>query len=181
MSYTDTLAVAATEAGARMTLAYTASGETIALYWRPMGQAIMWLTTDTELMWGTDADAMWQVPDFELWPGEAVAVVDSYEFRIVTSGGTMQGIVSAFTVSLDVPDIVERFDNVVIAAGGTRLPLTKSYRVIRNVLLTLQDDGGSSANAKAMDKDAAAGPLIQCFTTAGAATSGWVDATIQGY
>jgi hypothetical protein len=32
-----------------------------------------------------------------------------------------------------------------------------------------------------MDKDATAGPLIQCFTTAGAATSGWVDATIQGY
>ena len=81
---------------------------------------------------------------------------------------------------LDVPDINESLDDVSISDTGTRLPINQDYRVIKNVSLTLQEDGGSAETAKVLDKDATNGPLVETLDD-GAAVSGTVDARIEGY
>ena len=120
-------------------------------------------------------------PSWRAWPGAITAEAGDYEIRVRTDFGRTRGRIDALAVLLDVPDIVDYLDDIEIASGGTRLPLPRTYRVIRNVHLTLQDTGSGAASARVMDKSASAGPLIRCFTTAGSATAGRVDAIVQGY
>ena len=68
-----------------------------------------------------------------------------------------------------------------IASGGTRLTVPGTPRKIVSVRVAIEDDGGSAAYAKVMDKDAVLGPLIKVFTSSDAATSGMVDAVIHWY
>jgi hypothetical protein len=81
----------------------------------------------------------------------------------------------------DAPDIQETFEDLLLAAEGARLPLQKSYRRIKTVNLTLQDDGGTAATLKVLDKDELDGPLVRAFDAAGQGTAATIDATLQGY
>jgi len=82
---------------------------------------------------------------------------------------------------IDVPDIVESLADVSISATGTRLTLTKPFRVIVAVNLTLQDDAGTAETAKVLDKSVSQGPLIECYNSSGTAVAGTVDAVVVGY
>jgi hypothetical protein len=84
-------------------------------------------------------------------------------------------------VLVDVPDILEYFEDVAIAAAGTRLPITKTYRVIKSVQVTVQDDGGSAASALILDKDATLGPTIKTINNSRTGVDGTIDAVVQGY
>ena len=90
----------------------------------------------------------------------------------------MQGAIRELTLQFDVEDETEFVNDVVIGALGTRLPLTKSYRSIKNVLLTLQSDAGTATYAETADK-LATGPLVLC-KNAGGLTTGLIDAQVQG-
>ena len=68
-----------------------------------------------------------------------------------------------------------------IAPGGTRLPIAKDYRVIKNVQLTLQADGNGGVAVLVDDKDASLGPLVRVLNAAGSSVAGLLDADIQGY
>jgi hypothetical protein len=119
---------------------------------------------------------------FRPWPGAIEANADELiRFRIASAGGDERAIVSAFTVVFDAPDIQEMFEDLEIPGEGARLPLHKSYRRIKTVNLTLQDDGGSSATLKVLDKDAIEGPLVRAFDAAGLGTAATIDAIVQGY
>lgn len=85
------------------------------------------------------------------------------------------------TAVLDVPDIVEELQNLVISSGGTRLPITESYRVIENVQLTVQTDGNGGVTARIEDKHPTSGPLVTVRNAAGTAVTGLLDARIKGY
>lgn len=182
LTYVASITVGGTEAGAQMTIDYSMDGLGAALEYRhPTGDAAPFWSTDSAAMWTDDAapfrtNAGGWLP----WPGALTAQAGEYQFRIRTAFGRTRGRVDALAINLDVPDIVEYLDDIDISAGGTRLPLTNAYRVIRNVHLTLQDDGGTADSAKVIDKSAALGPLVNC-TTAGSATTGRVDAIIQGH
>lgn len=180
MQYQSQIVVAPTEAGARMTLASVIAGNAIAISYRPQGPAAMWSQQSADTMWVDDVVAQWHVPDYLPWPGAVTAESDIYDFLVETGAGVIQGIVTEFAIQIDVPDIVEHVSDFAIASGGTRLALQAAFRIIKNVQLTLQTGAGSAVTIKAMDKDLS-GPLIQCFDSSGAGTSGTVDATIQGY
>lgn len=121
--------------------------------------------------------------DWLAFPGSVESIEGAYQFRFVIPSQQLNTApkVTDIVVSLDVEDVVERFNDVAIASGGTRLSLTKTYRDILNVSLTLQDDGGTASVVKYLDKDEAIGPLIQCFDSSGTAVSGTIDAIVQGY
>lgn len=121
--------------------------------------------------------------DWLAFPGSVQAIEGAYQFRFVIPSQQLNTApkVSDIVVSLDVEDVVERFNDVPIAAGGTRLTLTKTYRDILNVSLTIQADGGTSSTVKYLDKDEVNGPLIQCFNTSGTAVAGTIDAIVQGF
>ena len=67
-----------------------------------------------------------------------------------------------------------------LSAGGTRLPITKSYRAIKTVRLDLFD-GGSAVSVKIVDRDPDLGPLVQAFDASLAGTAATVNATVEGY
>jgi hypothetical protein len=182
MHYRFTVGVTAEEIGGRLLLNYTAQGNRIAVNYRQQGSGPMWSAQTEDRMWSEDdTTALWNVPDFLPWPGEVVAAADDYDFEIMTGFGATQGIISALSVVVDVPDITETLSDVAIGAGGTRLPITKTYRVIKNVNLTMQSDGGTGRTVEVIDKDPDAGPLVKSFDSSHLQTTGIVDAIVQGY
>jgi hypothetical protein len=121
--------------------------------------------------------------DWRPWLGEIEMKdgADILEWRIETAAGPTQGRISVLTIKVDVPTIRERFENVSIAAGGTRLTLTESYRFIRTVLATVLHDGGTGMYAKAMDRDSALGPMMKIFDSTGTAVGGRISVDVEGY
>lgn len=106
-----------------------------------------------------------------------------YKFRlsIPSQFGSTTPTIEGLTVSLDVPDITETLNDVSISSGGTRLPITKTYRGISYVTLTMQTDGSGVTSLKVDDKDEVLGPLIYAYNTSGTAVSTTIDAFIRGY
>ena len=121
--------------------------------------------------------------DFIPWPG-TVELADEtpvYQIRVKTAAGSVRGRVTAFKAIQDAPDISEFFEDTALGAGGTRLAPVKSYRAIKVVNVTLQDDGGSAETVRVFDKDAALGPLVQAFNGSDVGVAATIDAVIQGY
>jgi hypothetical protein len=136
-----------------------------------------------DYMFSPGTDPMFGTPlPWTVWPGSLnTLTAEKISFRITTVGGATQGVVSVATPKLDVPDVLESFNDLVISAGGTRLPLTKTYRVIENIQITVQADGNGGVTARIEDKNATLGPLIRVFNSAGTVVAGLVDIDIQGY
>ena len=104
----------------------------------------------------------------------------SYQFRIDVDQSNLQGVIGSVVAQIDVPDKTIRLPDVAIAAGGTRLSIGSGWKSVVIVSLTLHSDGGSAITARVVDKSTS-GPLIQCFNASGTATTGIVDAYVQGY
>lgn len=150
--------------------------------YRPNGPTTFWATDSGGVFWGADADAFWpDPPDYQPWPGAIAVVNQPYDLRVTTAGGATQGTVSTFTAHIDVPFIDESLDDVAIVAAGTRLPITRTYTGIDNVQITVQADGHGAIGVRIEDKDAALGPLVKVYNSAGTAVDGLVDARIRGY
>jgi len=103
-----------------------------------------------------------------------------HQFRISLLGGDGDVRIRQCRVFLDVPDESEDINDVAVSADGTRLVLKKSYRSIRQVMLTVQDDGGAGYTARNMDKGLSPGPLVRVYDDSGAPVAGSVDAIIKG-
>lgn len=162
VEYEFTVAVAAQDAGASLTVEVLISGNfNESLSYKPPGFSGDWIG----------------------FPGAVTARQGVYRFRLVIpqqkfgAPPTVSDIISR----LDVPDIEESFNDVVIAAGGTRLPITRTYRAIQNVSLTRQSDGGNATDVVYIDKNPELGPLIETRNSAGTSVAGTIDARIQGY
>ena len=71
-------------------------------------------------------------------------------------------------------------NDLALASGGTRLPITRTYRAIKVVNITLQAVG-TATTVKILDKDASLGPLIRAYDSGGTGVTATVDVIIQGY
>lgn len=107
----------------------------------------------------------------------------TYEFRLTIPEqfDVLTPTVDDIIVTLDVPDIVEGLEDVTISNTGTRLPITKTYRGISVVSLTLQTDGSGAVALKIDDKNHTSGPLVYAYNAAGTAVATTIDAIIRGY
>jgi len=121
--------------------------------------------------------------NFLAFPGSIESEAGEYIFKytVPKQQSTEPPILQDIITRLDVGDIQERLGDVVIAAGGTRLPIVKEYREIVTVNLTLQDDNGNAVTLRVEDKDVTLGPLVQAFNSSGTSVSATVDALIQGF
>ena len=116
------------------------------------------------------------------WPGALVLTLpERIAFRVRVAGGSQRGSINLLTAVLDVPDVLETIADAVVPAGGSRLPITQSYRQIVNVQITLQDDGNNGRTALIIDKNPAMGPSVIVLNAAGASVPGRIDATVQGF
>jgi hypothetical protein len=176
LAYTWSWTPEATEVGEEAVLEYSADGPAPAIQYRPPTTARMWSGDDAP-MW-SDADAaLWSPrPDFLTWPGRlTVAGAERLDFRIDIAGGSKRGAIRQLDVVVDAEDVEESLEDVEISTDGTRLALTKSYRRIKTVLLTLQDNGLGATRVDVVDKSVD-GPLLR----ARGATA-LCDVRIQGY
>ena len=184
MTYDTTFTPEASITGSDViaTLLLTVQAEAWSISFRAEGSQF-WDEDSTLLFWkGDDVDNFWEaLPSFSTWPGSISPVLrQDYEFRLVTDAAALRGIISRYIIQADVPDLIETLNDIAIGAGGTRLPLTKNFRGIQNVLVTVQDDGGSAVGMKVLDKSLI-GPLIETLNASGTAVSGNVDAQVQGF
>jgi hypothetical protein len=183
LTYRSEITVASYEAGSRMTVAATITGESWGMDYRKgaANDATMWGASQT-LMWsGDDAAPMRNnAPGWIPWLGHINTELGVYEFRVRTVFSRTQGVISALAVNFDVPDISETINDQSISAAGTRLLIQNSYHGIKAVNLTVQDDGGTGRTARVMDKSAT-GPLVKVFDISGNPTTGKLDAIVQGF
>ena len=151
------------------------------LHFRTDPQVVFWGVNEA-LMWTNDASLFWSVAGEWLpWSGSLKNLIrQQYEFRITVNSGLALGAITALTVNIDMPDVVEEVLNVAIGSGGTRVPLTKSFQSIKVVSPKLLDDGGDATHIKIVDKDTT-GPLIRAFNASNVATTAHADVTVQGY
>lgn len=166
--------------GSVMSLQHTIEGAAVKIEFR---------TGNQESFFGGDADPLYG-PDAELfygeagawlpWPGAVTFEGGDYQLRVTTGGSPVQGAVRGLTVLIDVPDITEDFIDVAIAPAGTRLPITRDFDAIKNVQITLQDDGGGAVSVRILDRDPDLGPLVQCIDAAQLGVAGTVNAHIRG-
>lgn len=165
---------------------------TYVIEYREATSAPFW-PADGDPFWPADGDPFWAaetIGEYTPWTGKLGpfdTTARAYDFRVTVRGGSVQGEITQFDLIVDVPDIVEHFDDFVSAATtGTRLTLTKTYRAIDNISITRQDDGVSTAIEVAwIDKQAnpgaAGGPLIRGFDLAHAVVQANSDITVQGH
>lgn len=179
MTYTTSYTVTANEVGSRLTLLTEIEGESYTIEYRFGTQGLFW-GPDGNFFWGADSAPFWPAPTaWQTWPGAIDALQTGLiEIRITTQAGSTRGAIRELTFQFDVEDETEFINDVAISALGTRLPLTKTYREIKNVQLTLQTAPGGADHAETADK-LATGPLV--YTKNGASlTTGLVDAFVQG-
>lgn len=182
MTYEFVVFPTADQVDGTLKLPLTMAGEW-SLEYRSDSSRPMWSTYSGASMWRGDSALMWDPPgDFTQWPGQLDHLrQQQYFIRITGHAGVVQAVLQELSVVIDVPDKIETLENVVISAAGTRLVLSGTPRKIVSVRVAIEDDGGSAAYVKVMDKNAALGPLIKVFNSSNVATTGLVDAVVHWY
>jgi len=197
-----TMSIFSTIVGAPWSIMYRVSGDSLfwdgadeALFWAEEGttyESVLleddvteWLMEDnsTPVTMEAPIDGLFWGPagDFLSWPGSLSPIRRAlYEFQLSVSGGAAEPGVTQLRLVFDVPDIMETLGDVAVLAAGTRLPLTKTFRAITAVNLTVQAGPNAAVSARIEDK-ALIGPLVTARDAAGTAVDASIDAIVQGY
>jgi hypothetical protein len=167
--------------GSKTTAAWTIDGNAYTVEYRKTGPLPFFGET-SDFFFGADASAFYSgAGAWSTWPGSIEADAEEYQWRVTTVAGLLQNVISAFTISVDVPDKTQRINNAALGSSGTRLTAAiGNFYAIQNIQLTLQ--GGSTAvSLEITDKSATLGPLIIAKNSAGTGVAATVDAFLQGY
>lgn len=173
---------AAPLAGSRLTIAADLTGDPLYLEYRQVGPAPLYSGEDADPLYTADSDPFYAAPPgYVPWPGFIVVNQEPYQFRVRAGQGGVEGRIETLVLEIDAPDIEQDVDNLSVSPGGTRVALTRPFSVIKNIQLTLEDDGGAAVSARWLDKSVALGPLIECIDETQSSVAGRVDVRIKGY
>lgn len=120
-----------------------------------------------------------QTEHWYLFPDKLLIGKERVEVKIVIQGGQTQGIINKLIAKIDAPDVSETISNVFISEKGTRLPVTKGFKVINKVFLTLFGDG-NAVSYRVVDYNVE-GPMIACYDSQGNMVQALIDADVRGY
>lgn len=111
-------------------------------------------------------------------------IEDVYQVQTLfrSPDGITTGALQLISLQLDYPDVLENINDAAIAASGsgTTIPLTKPFRSVQSVQVTLQDIGTGAINAIVLSKTTSA-VTVKCVNSSGTAVAGLVDLTVVGY
>jgi hypothetical protein len=129
---------------------------------------------------GLFLESGWSDDEYRPFP-EYVDLVEGsfYQFKLLGTAGELQSSVTDFVVYLDAEYQQEMFSNQSLSAGGSRLPLTLTYRSVIIVNPTIRN-GSTATHVKILDFDESLGPLVQAFNSAGTGVTATVDGLISG-
>ena len=185
MTYvTEWVYVNATLAGSQATLALDYTGEGLLIEYRTGSPEPMFGGDETAAFYEPDADPFYGEQletDWQLWPGQVTSKDDIYQFRITIGSGTVRGTITSMALVIDAPDIEETVNDLDIDAGGTVIPLTKPFTVVKGIQATLQA-GVSDAVNVIIDKTNNLAPVIKAVDTSLTSIAGAsADITVKGY
>lgn len=162
LEYEFTYTVAAQDVGVQLSIDYTVVGNSAQVEYIPPGGGSTY------------------TPFSGIVPN---VIEGQYKFKLIIPAqfGSTATKITGLLVNLDVPDVNERLEDVAISATGTRLPITKTYRGISFVSLTMQTDGSGVVALKVSDKNHTLGPLVYAYNSSGTAVNTTIDAFIRGY
>jgi hypothetical protein len=180
---TEEVSVTQVLAGSLMTLVADSEGVDLRIEYRQAGPGSFY-GPDGASFYAEDDDASFYGPPggWMPWPGQIIAANDVYQFRVTLGAGAEQGALHQLAVTVDAPDMREVISDLPIAAGGTTLPYTKSFTVIKAVVIGALQTHGSGAIRAEPDKAINLAPVVRAFNSAGVAVSGaTADIVIEGY
>lgn len=165
---------------AALLLQTSIEGEGWHILYRRHGSGLYLHTRDERYLSNRSGAYLGGVDPWSPWPGSIHVGREKIDFRIVVEGGSRRGRILGLKVIVDVPDIEESFDDLVISPDGTRIPLTKSYRVIDYLGdITIQDDGHGAVAVRWVNKDPVAdaknGPQLVAVDSNNVAVQATVD------
>jgi hypothetical protein len=96
--------------------------------------------------------------------------------------GIAPGALTEISFELDYPDVIENKEDVSISSSGagTAINLTKPFRAVKSVQVTLQDTGSGAVNAIVLSKSTSS-VTVKCINSSGTAVAGLIDLTVVGY
>jgi hypothetical protein len=185
MTYTQVFASPGDAVPAQGTIQATGNFEGLELAYRDDG-GVLYLPNGADLyLGGAVKNSELYLPmagEFLPWPDGFTLTRQPYELRLRTPAGNVASAVVSETVTVDVPDRNESFEDLVTATAGTRLPIFSPFRdILRITDVRVQFDGNGGRFFKILDKDTQRGPLVQVLDGSGAPVAGLIDATVQGY
>ena len=111
-------------------------------------------------------------------------IEDTYAVQtlITSKDGVSPGAITGICFELDYPDVVESQNDVPISSSvaGTAVNLSKTFRAVKSVQLTLQDTGTGAINALVVSKTTST-ITVKCVDSSGTAVAGLIDMTVVGY
>ncbi len=146
-----------------------------------------WTGVDATVFWTSDTAMFWTFVESSsavAFPGELrIDTARTIQMFAKIQPGWTRGVIKALTATVDVPGIVDVGEDFQIIAGGpTRLPLTKTFRVITQVHVSIENDGTDAVSWRWDDKNVTLGPQISLFAEDGTPSSdAHVDYQIVGY
>lgn len=178
---TTELLVGSALAGSIMTLVADVEGIDLRIDYRLAGPGAFY-GPDADSFYGPDADPRYGAAgDWMPWPGQLVVTNDVYQFRVTIGAGATRGILKGLVVTVDAPDMEEQINDLAVAVGGTLIPYTKPFTVIKNIQITLQANASSAVTAEST-KTPNLAPKVTAYNAAHTSVGGAsVDLVIKGY
>ena len=179
---TETFLVSSALSGSLLTLLLTYEGTGLQIEYRSSRPDPTFGGDELEPFYQLDAEPFYgEDADWQPWPGQITATSDIYQFRVTIGSGTVRPKVMTMKVIVDALDIEETINNLSLAVGGTVLPYTKPFTVIKSIQATLQS-GLSGAVNIVTNKTNPAAPVATAVNSSLVAVAGASgDFTLKGY
>lgn len=178
---TPLLPVNSALAGSRMTVVAEVEGIDLRIDYRLAGPGAFY-GPDADSFYGPNAEPFYGAAGEWLpWPGQLVVANDVYQLRVTIGAGATRGILKGLVVTVDAPDIEEQIDNLLVAIGGTLIPHSAGFTVIKNIQITLQTNVSGAVTAEST-KTPNLAPKVIAYNAAHASVGGAsVDLIVKGY
>lgn len=178
---TRPVAINSALAGSIMTLISETAGVDLRIDYRLSGPGPFY-GEDGDVFFGPDDSAFFGTAGpWTPWPGQLSVANDVYQFRVTLGASGAQAKLKELVLTIDAPDIEERFEDLAVPATGLVIPYTKNFTSISNVQITLQK-GGSAAVTAESDKSIPLAPKVWAYNSAHVAVAGaTVDVILKGY
>lgn len=169
-------------AGSLATLLLDYSGTGLMIEYRTSAPEPMFGGDTDEAFWQPDADPFYGTePAWQPWPGQVTAKNDIYQFRVSLGAGAVRPVIRFMALVIDALDIEENISNLPLAIGGTAIPYTKAFTVIKGIQATLQAGVSGAVNILTTKTNNLA-PVATAVNSSVVAVAGATgDFTLKGY
>lgn len=153
--------------GSRKAIKWHVDGGTFGDFWT-QGDADFW--SGYPSFWGETGEWLPYVGSIESKVGQSIL------FQVTIDSGPQQGVISAMSVRLQMPDREQVFTNINISASGTRLDPSLGippidWIQIEEANFTIYVDGSGAAYGRVTDFDPVLGPQVETLNTSGVAVN----------